>query len=136
MLALHKDDVGSTEVQIGILSEKIKNLSEQNIRVDEVLKYTLEYLESISYFPDIVVPMEITQPFRPQGLIDNLIEVYVDSNTPSDVSKQLEPIVDGLVELLQGEPQGSPLIDMKQLMEMYYTEQFIRALERGNIAQA
>ena len=69
-------------------------------------------------------------------LIDNLIEVYVDSNTPSEVSKQLEPIVDGLVELLQGEPQGSPLIDMKQLMELYYSEQFIRALERGNIAQA
>jgi len=28
LLALHKNDVGSTEVQIGILSEKIKNLSE------------------------------------------------------------------------------------------------------------
>ena len=28
LLALQKDDVGSTEVQIGILSEKIKNLSE------------------------------------------------------------------------------------------------------------
>ena len=27
-LALHKNDVGSTQVQIGILSEKIKNLSE------------------------------------------------------------------------------------------------------------
>ncbi len=28
LLAVHKNDVGSTEVQIGILSEKIKNLSE------------------------------------------------------------------------------------------------------------
>ena len=28
LLATHKNDVGSTEVQIGILSEKIKNLSE------------------------------------------------------------------------------------------------------------
>ena len=28
LLALHKNDVGSTEDQIGILSEKIKNLSE------------------------------------------------------------------------------------------------------------
>ena len=27
-LALHKTDVGSTQVQIGLLSEKIKNLSE------------------------------------------------------------------------------------------------------------
>ena len=82
----------------------------------------------------ILINMKRQDPLG--DLIDNLIEVYVDSNTPSDVSKQLEPIVDGLVELLQGEPQGSPLIDMKQLMEMYYTEQFIRALERGNIAQA
>ena len=69
-------------------------------------------------------------------LIDNLIEVTIDRDTPKEVSKQLEPIVDGLVELLQGEPQGSPLIDVKRLMEMYYTEQFIRALERGDIAQA
>ena len=28
LLALHNNDVGSTQVQIGILSEKIKNLSE------------------------------------------------------------------------------------------------------------
>ena len=28
LLATHKNDVGSTEVQMGILSEKIKNLSE------------------------------------------------------------------------------------------------------------
>ena len=28
LLAIHKNDVGSTEVQIGILSEKIKNLSD------------------------------------------------------------------------------------------------------------
>ena len=69
-------------------------------------------------------------------LIDNLIDVYVANDTPLVISKQLEPIINGLVELLQGEPQGSPLIDVKRLMEMYYTEQFIRALERGDIAQA
>ena len=69
-------------------------------------------------------------------LIDNLIDVYVDNHTPRGVSKQLEPIINGLVELLQGEPKGSPLIDMKRLMELYYTEQFIKAMERGEIAQA
>ena len=69
-------------------------------------------------------------------LIDNLIDVYVDNHTPKGVSKQLEPIINGLVELLQGEPKGSPLIDMKRLMELYYTEQFIKAMERGEIAQA
>ena len=69
-------------------------------------------------------------------LIDNLIDVYVASDTPLVISKQLEPIINGLVELLQGEPKGSPLIDMKQLMEMWYTEQFIRALKTGTLAEA
>ena len=69
-------------------------------------------------------------------LIDNLIDVTIDRDTPKDVSRQLEPIIDGLVELLQGEPKGSPLIDIKRLMEIYYTEQFIRAMQRGEIAQA
>ena len=63
-------------------------------------------------------------------LIDNLIDVYVDNKTPKGVTKQLEPIINGLVELLQGEAQGSPLLDTKMLMEMYYTEQFIKAMER------
>jgi len=69
-------------------------------------------------------------------LIDNLIDITIDKNTPSDVSTQLEPIIDGLVELLRGEPKGSPLIDIKRLMEIYYTEQFIRAMQRGDIAEA
>ena len=69
-------------------------------------------------------------------LIDNLIDVYVDNHTPRGVSKQLEPIINGFVELLQGEPKGSPLIDIKRLREIYYTEQFIRAMQRGEIAQA
>ena len=69
-------------------------------------------------------------------LIDNLIDVYVDNHTPRGVSKQLEPIINGLVELLQGEPKDSPLIDMKRLMELYYTEQFIKAMDRGEIAEA
>ena len=61
--------------------------------------------------------------------------MYVDNHTPRGVSKQLEPIINGLVELLQGEPKDSPLIDMKRLMELYYTEQFIKAMERGEIAE-
>ena len=69
-------------------------------------------------------------------LIDNLIDVYVQTDTPKGMRRQLEPIINGLVELLQGEPKGSPLIDMNQLMELYYTEQFIKAMERGEIAQA
>ena len=31
---------------------------------------------------------------------------------------------------------GKMLLDTKLLMEMYYTEQFIKAMERGEIAEA
>ena len=82
----------------------------------------------------ILINMKRQDPLG--DLIDNLIDVYVANDTPLVISKQLEPIINGLVELLQGEPQGSPLIDMKQLMEMWYTEQFIRALKTGTIAEA
>ena len=70
------------------------------------------------------------------NLIDNLIEVTIDKETPVDLSKQLEPIVDGLVELLQGEPKQSGAIDMKRFFELWCTEQFIRAIENGQIAEA
>ena len=82
----------------------------------------------------ILIDMKTNDPLG--DLIDNLIDVYVDNKTPKGVTKQLEPIINGLVELLQGEHKGSPLLDTKMLMEMYYTEQFIKAMERGEIAQA
>jgi len=49
-------------------------LSEPDVRVDEVLQFTLGKLEEDGYYPDVVVPLEITFPFRPPGLIDKLIE--------------------------------------------------------------
>ncbi len=53
-------------------------LSAKDVRVDEVLIYTLEQLELQGYFPDIVVPLEVIYPFRPEGLLDNLIEQLLE----------------------------------------------------------
>ena len=52
-------------------------LSVPGVRVDEVLRYFLEQLEASGYLPDIVVPLEISYPFRPNGLIDGVIEHLV-----------------------------------------------------------
>lgn len=49
-------------------------LSKKGVRVDDVLQYSINQLESQNYFPDLIVPLEITYPFRPSGLLDNLIE--------------------------------------------------------------
>lgn len=54
-----------------------KHLSAQGVRSDEVLKYCLEQMEANSYSPDLIVPLEITHPFRPAGLLDRLIERLV-----------------------------------------------------------
>lgn len=49
-------------------------LSAPEKRVDDVLKYYLGILEDKGYFPDIVLPIELTFPFRPSGLIDGVVE--------------------------------------------------------------
>lgn len=54
-----------------------KHLSAPGVRSDEVLQYCLEQLEANSYSPDLIVPLEITHPFRPVGLLDRLIERLV-----------------------------------------------------------
>ena len=47
-LALHKNDVGSTQVQIGILSEKIKNLSEHFKKFKKDKHSTLGLTKSVN----------------------------------------------------------------------------------------
>jgi rhamnosyltransferase len=86
------EDIAATAMELGaeIPTLRPKSLSKENVRVDEVLRFTLEYLESISYFPDIVVPMEVTTPFRPSGLIDNLIKSLLE--------KGLDTMVPGYAE--------------------------------------
>ncbi len=53
-----------------------ESLSVSGIRVQEVLQYTLQELHKQEIRPDILVPVEITYPFRPAGLFDALIEMY------------------------------------------------------------
>jgi GT2 family glycosyltransferase len=49
-------------------------LSAPDKRVDDVLQHYLSALEADDYFPDVVLPIEVTFPFRPSGLIDGVIE--------------------------------------------------------------
>lgn len=61
-------------------------LSDNSLRVDKVLSVLLNQLEADCYFPDIVVPLEILYPFRPQGLIDGVIETLVNGGFDSVVA--------------------------------------------------
>lgn len=67
-----------------------KGLSGPGVRADEVLKFSLEQLEVQGYYPDVVVPLEITYPFRPQGLLDGVIEQLL--------SQGLDTVIAGFAE--------------------------------------
>jgi CMP-N-acetylneuraminic acid synthetase len=49
------------------------SLSEEHIDIASVLRYSLEQIETLSIFPDLFVSLEITFPFRPRGLLDEMI---------------------------------------------------------------
>ena len=69
-------------------------LSAKGIRVDDVLIYTLGQLESEGYFPDIVIPIEITYPFRPESLLDKLVEQLIE--------RGLDTVIPGFAEYRLG----------------------------------
>ena len=58
-------------------------------------------------------------------LIDSLIELTIHVDTPNDVSDQLEPIIEGLVSLCQGTDINDPVLDMKQLIDIYIMEEMM-----------
>lgn len=51
-----------------------KTYSEEHIDIETVLEYSLNKLEDLKIYPDLLVILEPTYPFRPKGLIDELIE--------------------------------------------------------------
>jgi len=52
-------------------------LSERDVEVIEVFEYALDELERDGWFPDLVMPLEVTHPFRPPGMLDELIRKLV-----------------------------------------------------------
>ena len=53
------------------------SLAGESVRADQVLAHALKLLSDQGNFPDLVVPMEITFPFRPAGLIDSLVTMLL-----------------------------------------------------------
>jgi len=66
------------------------NLSESFIGIRKVLQYSLENLEELSYWSDIVMVLEITYPFRPKGFLDNLLEQFVREGKDCLIPVQVE----------------------------------------------
>lgn len=54
-------------------------LSAPDVEVVEVFNYTLEKLEENGRYPDLVVTVDITHPFRPAGFLDDIILFLVEN---------------------------------------------------------
>lgn len=65
-------------------------LSDVDVPVIEVFKYSLKQLEEDGRYPDLVVPLEITHPFRPPHMLDELIETLVREGHDSVVASSPE----------------------------------------------
>jgi len=66
------------------------HLSAEYIDITTVYQYTLERLEEDDYYPDIVVLLQTTFPFRPVGFIDRLIKQLVTNGQDSVLAVQPE----------------------------------------------
>lgn len=68
-------------------------LSQERIRVDDVLKYALNKMESDGYHPELIVPLEISYPFRPKGMIDYMIEEQTNNGFDTVITaiKEVRP---------------------------------------------
>lgn len=85
-------------------------LSRDYVEIQEVLKFTIEQLESMGIIPDIILYLSPTYPFRPKDLIDTLITKLVNGGFDSIIpiipefrscwieeNKQLKRIDEGFI---------------------------------------
>jgi len=58
-----------------------RELSSDLVTSEESLRHALTFLnEQENYFPDIVLYLQITEPFRPKNIIDDCIECMLDND--------------------------------------------------------
>ena len=65
-------------------------LSQERVDILQVLRYSLEQIEGLNILPDLVVSLEITFPFRPEGLLDDMIAQLVQRGFDSIVAAKTE----------------------------------------------
>lgn len=64
--------------------------SKDFVDIEKVLQYSLDKIEEMKNFPDIVVHLEETFPFRPKHLIDDVIEQVIKSGFDSVIATKKE----------------------------------------------
>lgn len=66
------------------------SLSEDHVDIERVLQYSLNEIESLRIYPDLLVLLEITFPFRPLNIIDNMIKQLTKNGLDTIVAAKRE----------------------------------------------
>jgi len=67
-----------------------KILSEGSVNLEQVQQYSLDQIEKIGIFPDLIFHLEETFPFRPDGFIDSMINNLLVDGYDSVVAARRE----------------------------------------------
>lgn len=69
------NELAETAKKLGAEAPFIREpaLSRDYVDLGKVLQYSLQRIEELKIFPDVVVCLEVTFPFRPKGLLDDMI---------------------------------------------------------------
>lgn len=65
-------------------------LSEDYVDIGSVLQYSLEQIEQLKIFPDLIVSLEVTFPFRPRDLLNEMIVRLLQNGFDSVVAAKPE----------------------------------------------
>jgi len=65
-------------------------LSEPYVNLEDVQKYSLDQIEKQGILPDLIIHMEETYPFRPEGLIDDMIITLLNEGYDSVLAAKRE----------------------------------------------
>jgi|TARA_B100002003_G_scaffold232840_1_gene245103 GT2 family glycosyltransferase len=66
------------------------NLSESYVSHEKIHEFSLKKIEETGYYPDLVVHLGETYPFRQQGMIDEMIEFLLDEGFDSVIAGRRE----------------------------------------------
>lgn len=96
---IKKTIVSTDDAEIADLAKKFgaeapfirdKSLSQEHIDLSKVFKYSMEKIEDFKIFPDLVVLLEVTFPFRTKGLLDDMILQLAQGGFDSVVAAKKE----------------------------------------------
>ena len=74
-----------------VVSLRDKSLANSKTSIEEVQSWHLEELEKkLNYLPDVIVHAEVTFPYRPKFLIDDLIELFAKSGADTVLPAKFE----------------------------------------------